>query len=251
MNDKHNTLKNYENRLVAYIDILGFSKLIVKPESKHSVVPWLINILNAIKYNEGIKDQFGEELDVRMEFTAFSDCFVLSSMIPQDPVNTALYRVTLICSLLLKSGLFARGAIVEGQLFHKNNIVFGPGFIEAYNKERKESIYPRIIVSDNLVERYHDEIKVPELDKIINKWSSTLLRKDIDKHYYIDTLFTVPYSLRDTDTKQYLEGIKILIQKELEENKENKHILRKYEWFKNYFNNIINEHQDYHIETIN
>ena len=112
---------NYENRLVAFIDILGFSKLIERSEQEPGLVPWMIQILNAIKSNEGIKEQFGKDLDVQMEFTAFSDCFVLSTRVPEDPVNTGLYQIALICTMLLKSGLFARGAVVEGQLFHKNN----------------------------------------------------------------------------------------------------------------------------------
>ena len=238
----------YENRLVAFIDILGFSKLILRSEIETDRVPWLINILNAIKSNEGIKERFGEDLDVRMEFTAFSDCFVLSSKIPEDPVNTALYQIALICSLLLRAGLFARGAIVEGHLFHRNNIVFGPGLLDAYSKEQKEAIYPRIIVSSSLIERYYREIKVPEVNKIVNKWSSTLLRKDNDNNCYLDTIFSVPFSLKNADEKEHIELTKIHLEKQIEENKNNSDILKKYVWFKEYFNNIAEEHPEYCIE---
>lgn len=245
-----NNQTKYENRLVAFIDILGFSKLIAKSETEADRVPWMINILNAIKSNEGIKDKFSEDLDVRMEFTAFSDCFVLSSRIPEDPVNTALYQVALICSLLLRAGLFVRGAIVEGNLFHKDNIVFGPGLLDAYKKEQKESIYPRIIVSSKLIERYYREIKVPVVDKVVHKWSSTLLRTDNDKKCYLDIIFSVLFSLKNADEKEHIELTKIHLVKQLEENKNYNDILKKYVWFKEYFNNIIEEHPEYCIEKI-
>ena len=141
---------------MAFIDILGFSNLVMKSQTEGQRVPWLINILNAVKSNEGISSNYDKELDLQMEFTAFSDCFVLSSRIPEDPVNTALYQITLICSLLLKSGLFARGAIVEGPIYHKNDIVFGPAMINAYKNEQSISVYPRITVSRKLVEIYNE-----------------------------------------------------------------------------------------------
>ena len=245
-----NLQPKYENRLVAFIDILGFSNLIQISENEPGRVPWLINILNAIKSNEGIKERFGEDLDVRMEFTAFSDCFVLSSRIPEDPVNTALYQIALICFLLLRSGLFARGAIVEGHLFHRNNIVFGPGMLDAYTKEQKEAIYPRVIVSSNIIKRYYREIKVPEVKKIVNKWSSTLLRSDNDNNWYIDTIFSVPFSLKNANEKEDIQLIKTNVEKQIEENKNNTDILNKYVWFKGYFNNIAEEHPEFCIQKI-
>lgn len=242
--------QKYENRLVAFIDILGFSNLILRSEKEPARIPWLINILNAIKYNEGIKERFGKKLDVRMEFTAFSDCFVLSSRIPEDPVNASLYQIALICTLLLKSGLFARGAVVEGNIYHRENVVLGPGLLDAYGKEQKEAIYPRIIVSKNLVKKYYHEIKVPELDKIINKWSATLLRKDEDNIYFLDTIFSVPHSLKNADEKEHVELTKKHIEKQIKENKNKIDILNKYIWFKRYFNNIIGDHPELCVDKI-
>ena len=242
--------QKYENRLVAFIDILGFSNLILRSEKEPARIPWLLNILNAIKYNEGIKERFSKNLDVRMEFTAFSDCFVLSSIIPEDPVNASLYQIALICTLLLKSGLFARGAVVEGNIYHRENVVLGPGLLDAYGKEQKEAIYPRIIVSKNLVKKYYHEIKMPELDKIINKWSATLLRKDEDNIYFLDTIFSVPHSLKNADEKEHVELTKKAIEKQIKENKNKIDILNKYIWFKRYFNNIIGDHPELCVDKI-
>lgn len=242
--------QKYENRLVAFIDILGFSNLTLRSEKEPGRIPWLINILNGIKYNEGIKERFDEELDVRMEFTAFSDCFVLSSRIPEDPINFSLYQIALICTFLLWSGLFVRGAVVEGNLYHRENVVLGPALLDAYGKEQKEAIYPRIIVSKKLVKKYYHEIEVPELDNIINKWSSTLLRKDEDNICFLDTIFSIPHSLKNADEKEYVELTKNHIEKEIEENKNKIDILNKYIWFKRYFNNIIGDHPELCMDKI-
>lgn len=250
MNPADSARKSYENRLVAFIDILGFSKLILRSENEPAMVSWMVNILDAIKSNEGLKKLFGKELDLQLEFTAFSDCFVLSTRVPEDPVNTALYQISLTCSLMLRAGLFVRGAIVEGALFHKENIVFGPGLINAYNKEQKEAVYPRITVTSELVERYNTEINVPELDQVANKWTKTLIRQDTDKTFYLDTLFSVPYSLENADEKEHLEMAKIQIKKQIAANQNNPQILKKYDWFKEYFNEIVREHPEYGIENI-
>ena len=235
---------------MAFIDILGFSNLVIKSRTECQRVPWLIKILNAVKSNEGISLRFDKKLDLQMEFTAFSDCFVLSSRIPEDPVNAALQRITFICSLLLQAGLFARGAIVEGPIYHKNNIVFGPAMIKAYKNEQSISVYPRIVVSKKLVEIYNNEIKVPVLAKLINKWSQYLIRIDQDNQYYLDTLYFIPHSLRNADTRTVLKDIKVQICKNINENENDEAVLMKYEWFKNFFNEVAVEHPELGVDTI-
>lgn len=247
--NEHNQI-TYENRLVAFIDILGFSKLIDRSVAEPGIVPWMVNVLDAIKSNEGLKEKFGKKLDVRIEFTAFSDCFVLSTRIPEDPVNTALYQVALICSLMLRAGVFVRGAIVEGMLFHRDNIVFGPGLLDAYNKEQKECVFPRIILSNDLVQRYEQEIQVPELGQYTKRWSPFLIRKDKDFFWYLDTIFTVPFSLENADEAEHLKLVKIEIEKKINLHEHDPKIFKKYVWVKDYFNSLVEEHPEYDIKRI-
>ena len=46
-----------------------------------------------------------------------------------------------------------RGAVVYGQAYHKGRVLFGPGVVEAYNRERHAANYPRIIVDEKIRKR--------------------------------------------------------------------------------------------------
>ena len=49
---------------------------------------------------------------------------------------------------MMSKGILLRGGITVGQLCHKDNIVYGPAMVEAYELESKSAIYPRVIVSE-------------------------------------------------------------------------------------------------------
>jgi hypothetical protein len=53
---------------------------------------------------------------------------------------------------LLARGILIRGAITIGELIHTNaGIVFGQALIDAYELEKHNAVYPRIILSDRLI----------------------------------------------------------------------------------------------------
>lgn len=240
----------YEKRLVAFLDLLGFKELVSHFTEEPKLFERILNTLKKIKYLEKMVYGFSDKLNVQMEFTTFSDSIVLSSHIQEDPINTALFQVAFTCSLLLLDGLFARGAIIENYLYHKENIVVGQGLIDAYTQEATSAIYPRIIVSENIVEKYNEEIQVPELSKKIDDWSKTLIRKDIDGFYFIDTLYSIPHVFFKDEFIPFLDKIKNITIERLQENENNAAVLLKYEWFKNYFNKIVSEHTEYNIHPI-
>lgn len=240
----------YENRLVAYLDILGFKEIVSHFHDDPKRFEWTLNILKAIKAKKQMVYGYPEDLNVQMEFTAFSDTIVLSSRIPEDPINTALFQVAFICSLLLRAELFARGAIVEGHLYHKQDIVVGQGIIDADIQEKKKAIFPRVIISEGIAEKYNEEIKVPELKEKISTWSNTLIRKDTDGFHFIDTLHSIPNTIFKNEFIPFLESTKKIIITRMQENRNNETVFRKYEWFKNYFNETIAEHPEYKINQI-
>jgi hypothetical protein len=59
---------------------------------------------------------------------------------------------------LLHMGFLTRGAIVVGDLFHRDNVIFGPALLEAYQIESREAFYPRIIVSNKALEELADDV---------------------------------------------------------------------------------------------
>ncbi len=211
---------------------------------------WTLSRLKRLDAQKQMVYGFPKELDLQMEYTVFSDSIVLSSRIPEDPVNTSLYQIALTCSLLLKSGLFARGAVVDGYLYHKNNIILGQGIIDSYNKESAKAIYPRVIVSENIIERYQTEIQTYPLKKLVTSWANTLIRKDEDDCYFLDTLQSIPNSLFKEDYIPFLKTTRNRIIDKLGQYRSDEKVFPKYEWFRRYYNASIAEHPEYGLEPI-
>ncbi len=65
---------------------------------------------------------------------------------------------------LLHLGFLTRGAIVVGELYHRDNVILGPALLEAHKIESKEAFYPRIIVSQEVLEELGelDEDREPD-----------------------------------------------------------------------------------------
>jgi hypothetical protein len=53
---------------------------------------------------------------------------------------------------LLRAGFLTRGAVVLGPLCHCDNVVFGPALLSAVEIEENEAVYPRILISDAVVD---------------------------------------------------------------------------------------------------
>jgi hypothetical protein len=115
-------LAAYEQRVVLFLDILGFSDL-VKNGRVH-------RLLDALEHLQGRALEVKDEGN--FDFTAFSDCVVVSA--PLSKVNAVLrlvrYAKFLALDLLAK-GFLTRGAIVSGELYHKGAIVLGPALVDA------------------------------------------------------------------------------------------------------------------------
>jgi len=242
--------EKYEYRLVAFIDLLGFKELVSTFGAQPFAFKCTLNILKALDAQKQMVYGFPKELDVQMEYTVFSDSIVLSSRIPQDPVNTSLFQVAFACGLLLRSGIFARGAIVDGYLYHKSNLILGQGMVDAYTQEITNAIYPRIIVSPNIIDRYFKEIQTSPLKEKIQSWSNTLIRKDADRIYYLDILQSIPSTLFKDGFIPFLETTQKTVIDKLKEFKGDEKAFQKYEWFRKYYNAVLSEHSEYNLDLI-
>jgi len=143
--------KDYEDRLVAYVDILGWTQA---TETKHA---WeLLQTLQPVIdrgsfHNEYMRqtalEKHGDRVNPVMlgvQFGFFSDCFV--SSVPASFEGRIYSIVSDIMRPLLKQGFVLRGGIAAGKLFHQDNVVFGPALIRAYRIEQDEAKFARILV---------------------------------------------------------------------------------------------------------
>ena len=68
--------------------------------------------------------------------------------------STLIVNLAYIGAILFEKGILFRGGLTIGNLIHnENGTVFGQGLIEAYQLESKNAIFPRIILSDKLIQQ--------------------------------------------------------------------------------------------------
>lgn len=133
----------YEKRAVAFLDILGFTDLIKEQGHESEILAVFEHLRFRASQVERASKTGG------MQFTAFSDCIVLSAELRDGfgAFRMAAYVGYLVLDLLAR-GFLVRGGLTVGDLYHKNGMVFGPAMIDAYALESKNAIYPRIAVLD-------------------------------------------------------------------------------------------------------
>lgn len=145
---------NYKtsNHIIAYLDILGAKQMICNDSNFN-----FLNLLNmfmedAIEESGGGIFKHKEEIYIKI----FSDNILLAIELKEndeqrDDKITLLFNIVAnIYNEILRYGYLMRGAIVEGDFFHNDIIVYGKALVEAVNLEEKKAIYPRILVQKEL-----------------------------------------------------------------------------------------------------
>jgi hypothetical protein len=148
----------YEDRLVAYLDILGWE------DASNRLAPEkLVEALDLIhdeprSFNEAERQkliEFGKRPGVainqgylQIRAAAFSDNIAISE--PKS-FGTSIFSIRRICLRLLQLGFLTRGAVSVGQLYHEDNMIFGPALNRAHAIEVREAVFPRIVVDNPVV----------------------------------------------------------------------------------------------------
>jgi hypothetical protein len=154
----------FDNRVVAFVDILGFREIVQRmaqqPELFRSIRDILRLIQRQVRQLEKARllEQKRElnwpkkiarlPLASPPEMSAFSDCYVISES--AESGWQVLVTVQALAAFLLYKGIYTRGGIVKGDAYHKGPVLFGPGVISAYELQATAR-YPRIVVEDRLV----------------------------------------------------------------------------------------------------
>lgn len=159
--------KLFEQRFVAFIDVLGFRGLVARMTAEPELFRTVRDSLKEVQKQAKIFSRYRAALNARkpglvllprksdLQMTAFSDCFVISETFPAWHVLAAVQALG---SLYLQRGILTRGGIVYGPMYQRGTVVFGPAIIEAYELESRAAVYPRILVSKQVREEcwgYH------------------------------------------------------------------------------------------------
>lgn len=144
---------NYSKYFVAFLDVLGFTKMIYDNDLK--------------KVNDYLRESSGKIDSInsspskhKVEILTISDSIILA--IPTDEnEQDRLHNLRQLCicvlalqQALLKSEIFLRGAISVGDLYIniKENQIIGKAYIQACELEKTMAKYPRVILDNKIIE---------------------------------------------------------------------------------------------------
>lgn len=226
------TAFEYEERIVAFIDILGFRSLVngtidrETSEVDNDKLKILGDSLMLIK--RGFKDSL-EDLQKSSDFqiTYFSDSIVVS--FPSSVENLSIVFKTLkgIQIELIEKGILLRGGIVQGKVIHTPEMILGPAMINAYDLESKSALYPRITIDPEIIHQHfsEDSLNVNDL--------KTAIKIDFDNTFYID-YFKSSSNPSLEDEKRYYSNLRKLIRSGVK--RADIGLRMKYLWMLNKFN---------------
>ncbi|MBB6691065.1 hypothetical protein H7B90_06575 [Cohnella xylanilytica] len=143
-----NEIQQFEYYFVAFIDLLGFSAMVKSDLESISNGEKYINKLYKIHQQTTKLNETG----LQLQLVQFSDSIVLATKYDKQNFNDFLNKIGKYQYDLFSEGILSRGGIAFGKHFYRDGFMFSLGLIEAYNIETSLARYPRIIISNDLLD---------------------------------------------------------------------------------------------------
>lgn len=244
---------NYENRVVCFIDILGFKNIIENtvdcdgndiPDKIESVDALLKKILEFKR----LDDEWN--LAHLRTVTQFSDSIVISFRVALNELFSTFIDIQHIIFNFFRYGFLIRGGISYGKIIHTDKTIFGPALNCSYYMESKEAIYPRVLVHSKII----DYLKSNQNDFEFEDKSKYILelisKDDSDGKHYIDFLENVieNFDKLEQDYLNYLICVSKTISTGLENTQDK--VLKKYEWLAEKYDQAVIKQQLIYKEEI-
>ena len=242
MKNNDQTSSIYEERIFAFVDVLGFKervgKSVADPEKQH-LIKEAMDIIHSYK----TLNDAGEDGGLRkfgVQVTTFSDSAILSYPVSFDgALFHALLDLIHMQIDLAYLGVFIRGGITIGPAYHDEVNAFGPAMVEAYELESGSAVYPRIILTGQTlsagIAASRNQRNPTDIALL-----RTLLRQDQDGFYYLDYL----RQFQELDYPEYdYYRLMLRIRESLIYNlnlyHSNNRVFPKYCWMLSYWNDVL------------
>jgi hypothetical protein len=132
----------YHEKYIAFIDMLGFSRMVLSAADDPAQRRTIIDSI------ERLKDTACDSPETGLLITYFSDCVVISSERSERGLFDIIRSITFIAENLLQIDVLVRGGLTVGSIHHSKDLMFGPGMLAAYEMERCRARHPCILVDD-------------------------------------------------------------------------------------------------------
>lgn len=220
--------EQYTQYYVAFLDILGFKNLVNNPKVLCT------DILKIYKFLDQYSDMFfgGNFKDIKdsikIKIMSDSICIYIDANAPN-----ALYELVMFCTffqynlLTIDSCVFIRGGIAYGDMYVKDDTIFGPALTEAYLLEENNAKVPRIIMCKSTLDRGKIEV-----NKISQESPDVWTFRDDDAFYTLN-YFTLL-------SGKVLERVNIIVSNWLDTTT-NESIRQKYLYVEKHIHQLLEE----------
>ncbi|GAA4466907.1 hypothetical protein GCM10023093_21800 [Nemorincola caseinilytica] len=161
-----NNAQEYKTKesFVAFVDILGFSQMIVedggKGETLKVVKDAIASATKLLEERKAIHNHPYAFWYKEFQVKSFSDCFCFSIPLEFDngekdyKQNFVAFYVWIqaFCNTLLKAGFLCRGGITQGWHYSDDKIIFSKALVDAYLLESKKANHPLILIHQDLID---------------------------------------------------------------------------------------------------
>lgn len=209
------------NHIIAYLDILGATDKICNDNDFSFLNHLNMFMEDAIEESGGGIFPHKEKIFIKI----FSDNILLAIELKEndeqrdDKIAALFNTVANIYNEILRYGYLMRGAIVEGEFFHNDKIVYGKALVKAVHLEEKVANVPRILV--------RAEVNDPN--------SRYYLMQDEDNESFL-SIFSLCNAFDDVSFKfNFLKMLKI--------HKKDEKIKTKIMWMIKYFNSWFTKYE--------
>ena len=227
---------DFKEALVAFVDVLGFSHVASAIHDEQSFLA-VANLVAALKVQAERYNANRESL-ANVSMTAVSDSVIFS--IPYREPTCAFSLMTMVH--ILQYDLIAtnfrtliRGYIAKGPVFHRDGLIFGSGYLDAYHGEQRVGGPPRVVVDQEVVRLARRAVEVNKKPDMVSVF--TLLREDpADGCYFIDYLKPIgpPASQNAAVHAKERQEIAAFVDDALRHFARGGSIHSKYQWLRDY-----------------
>jgi hypothetical protein len=216
----------YNERYVAFLDVLGFSELVKDAGSSMEDIDTIRGIIKALR--ETPKPYPAADF----RFTQFSDSIVLSATRDENGLVIMFEAAIRLATQMLIRGVLLRGGIAVGNISHTDDALFGVGLLNAYQYDFQGDP-PRIRLSKEIRE------DATKFEFFPTKWPIAIR---IDPFDLTDTLHTLLFfqtfreGITGPLTPQSITSIRSEIDTKARDMRFRPGVRAKWRWLRQYWN---------------
>lgn len=153
-----NEVIEYDDAIVAFVDILGFRSMVRSDSEKNPIARRLDKAMEKALENFGGRAALLGTKDAEWRVRVFSDCISVAKPLSVVGLISTLEALSAFMRSMILDGFFVRGGAALGPYFETAQLLFSKAQIEAYELESQVAKFPRIVVSEDLY-RYIGDVK--------------------------------------------------------------------------------------------